>query len=144
MLALLLVGVAAWAGCSKEVITMNEINEPELMSRWNAAAGDTMVQGFGNFQWTVFNQFPHPTYKGGSQEAYTRFAEVMVRFFDANWDYLVQNKLFTFPLTASLGLMTTFEDLTNMLLTSDLVQLSADNRQKLQDDAAKMQAMASA
>src|SRR5690242_11602833 len=42
--------------------------QPELMARWNAAVDGT-PSSF-DFHWTAFTQFPHPTYKGGSAEAY--------------------------------------------------------------------------
>ena len=49
------------------------------------------VDGF-DFGWTTFNQFPHPTFKGGSAEAYQAFAKVLLAFFDNgdNFDFLTR------------------------------------------------------
>ena len=75
--------------------------QEELLKRWNAVAADRSfdVPGFGkiNFKWTAFGDFPHPTFRGGSAEAYGAFAQVLVAFFEKgdNFDYLGKHDLFT-------------------------------------------------
>lgn len=72
----------------------------EVMNRWNAAtSGATATPpNFGqvNFKWDELDKFPHPTYKGGSAEAYGAFAEALALFLqkDDNFDYLAKNNLF--------------------------------------------------
>src|SRR5262245_57617502 len=71
----------------------------EMMTRWNKAAeGMTAVSPIGvvNFDWTA-DRFPHPTYKGGSTEAYGTFARTLVKFLDGKgtFDYLAENNLLT-------------------------------------------------
>src|SRR4051812_20919654 len=81
--------------------TMSPEIQQSLMSCWNVvAAGVTTMAGGGDFLWNVFDQFPHPTFKGGSAEAYEHFAGVLVAFFENgdNFDYLAKNRLFTLPL----------------------------------------------
>lgn len=74
--------------------------EVEVMKRWNATAGgmtfDIPNWGKINFSWTIGN-FPHPTFKGGSAEAYGAFAQVLVAFLKQadNFDYLSSNQMFT-------------------------------------------------
>jgi hypothetical protein len=88
----------------------------ELMARWNAAADlDTSTL---DFHWNRFDQFPHPTYKGGTVEAYQAFAEVLLRFFQSgdDFDFLARNQLFELPLvyifpSGQNGLDTTFKAL---------------------------------
>ncbi len=72
----------------------------EIVARWNAvAAGVTVdIPSFGrvNFLWED-DRFPHPTFKGGSPQAYGAFAKVLLAFFEQgdNFDYLAANRLFT-------------------------------------------------
>jgi hypothetical protein len=84
---------------------------------------------------------PHPTFKGGSVEAYHQFALVLVAFYERgdNFAYLAQNHLFNYPLSSH-GLITTFLDLTALVLASDL-GLSAETHQKLQDFDARIKAI---
>ena len=135
------VAVVCVAGCATKVVGFSQphVDEQELMSRWNVVADGLMVQGF-NFRWDTFDTFPHPTFKGGgSTEAYQAFAAVLIAFFerDDNFDFLARNKAFTFPLS-SFGLMTTFEDLTTMLLTGDWIGLSPATRYKLDGFATRI------
>jgi len=108
-----------------------------LLARWNAVAG-TPVDGF-NFFWSTFDQFPHPTFKGGSAEAYQAFAKVLLAFFDAgdNFDFLAQNHLFklhliyVFP-SGQTGVDTNFEALAMYLTNSDgFPNVPADTRNAL-------------
>jgi hypothetical protein len=113
--------------------------QESLMSRWNMVGMVVMVPEFGNFGWPAFDQFPHPTYKGGSAQAYALFADVLVAFFDRddNFDFLAKNKLFQLPLTyvfpsGQVGVETTFEQLTSELSSNTWASISADTHQKLQ------------
>lgn len=54
-------------------------DEEELLRRWNDAAMGITLTGFRDFTWTSPDQFPHPTYRGGSAEAYTKAATVVTR-----------------------------------------------------------------
>ncbi|SRR6266478_6035885 len=123
--------------------TENKDPSPEvqagLLSRWNAVAVGVTVPGFGDFRWPAFDQFPHPTFKGGSAEAYGLFADVLVAFFqrEDNFDFLEKNRLFrvslrdVFP-SGQVGIETTFEKLTAELSSNTWASISDDTRQKLQ------------
>jgi hypothetical protein len=148
----LLVALVASLGCGSNKVsfetptpTPTPIDSDELMARWNAVADNSgvAVMGFGTFHWGAFDQFPHPTYKGGSSEAYSKFALVLIAFYEQedNFDYLANHHLFTYTLSASLGLMTSFKVLTDTLVGSELV-VSAETRQKLSDFAARIDAVA--
>jgi hypothetical protein len=87
-----------------------------LMARWNAAAdaAGTSI----DFEWTNVDQFPHPTYKGGTPQAYQQFAAVLLLFFQRGDDFsfLAQNHLFQAPLryifpNGQIGIDTTFQKL---------------------------------
>lgn len=74
----------------------------ELRGRWNeAAAGVTAIGPVGvvDFRWDG-DRFPHPTFKGGSAEAYGAFARVLVTFLSepGTFEFLATNNLFTAPL----------------------------------------------
>jgi hypothetical protein len=90
--------------------------QAELLARWNAAA-DLDTSSF-DFHWYRFDQFPHPTYKGGTREAYQAFAEVLLLFFQSgdDFDFLARNQLFELPLvyifpSGQSGLDTSFKQL---------------------------------
>jgi hypothetical protein len=74
--------------------------QAELLKRWNAVAADMTfdvpVVGKANFKWAEYGNFPHPTFRGGSGEAYGAFAKVLVTFLQKgdNFDYLAKNGLF--------------------------------------------------
>ncbi len=71
--------------------------EAELRTRWNQVGPAVAVKGFSNFAWPGPNAFPHPTFKGGSAEAYTAFAKVLVTFLETgdNFAFMAENDLFT-------------------------------------------------
>jgi hypothetical protein len=74
----------------------------EAMVRWNKAAeGVTATGPVGKvgFTWEA-DRFPHPTFKGGSAEAYGAFARILVKFLDekGNFEFLAENNLFSAPL----------------------------------------------
>src|SRR4029077_4441455 len=98
--------------------------QQSLMARWNAVAS-APVDGF-DFRWTTFNQFPHPTFKGGTAEAYQAFAKMLLAFFDHgdNFDFLTRNRLFHLHLiyvlpSGQIGLDTNFEASAMYLTGSD-------------------------
>lgn len=76
------------------------VEQQQMMNRWNAAVDSTpsdFTQGTGfDFYWTTFRQFPHPTFKGGSEEAYQTFAAILLTFMqnDDNFQYLAEQRLF--------------------------------------------------
>ena len=115
------------------------------MSRWNAVArGIVLSEGF-TFEWSEFEMFPHPTFKGGSVEAYQRFSEILVAFYEHedNFDYLAQNRLFKAALrdrfaNGQIGFETTFEELTSFLATSSPLTVTEETRQKLEEFAARI------
>jgi hypothetical protein len=115
----------------------------DLMARWNAVAQGVTVESW-NFMWDRFADFPHPTFKGGSAEAYTAFAGILVAFYerDDTFGYLASNKLFDMPLQVSyaddkVAFETSFAKLTD-LLVMDAAILPADTLSKLQDFDARI------
>ena len=90
--------------------------EREVMARWNAVADGRAAAV--NSHWSAFEQFPHPTFKFGTAEAYGEFAEVLIAFLerDDNFDFLVRNDLFEMRLrnvlaSGQVGIDTSFEEL---------------------------------
>lgn len=78
--------------------------------------------GTVGFEWDVYEQFPHPTYKGGTVEAYTAFTQVFLAFFSRpdNFEFLKQKELLNLRLLykADGGLLlldTTFDKLSEEL-----------------------------
>ncbi len=71
----------------------------EAMKRWNKSVGGigAQVPNFGqiDFSWEA-DKFPHPTFKGGSAEAYGAFAGAFLTFLqnEENFNYLAKNNLF--------------------------------------------------
>jgi hypothetical protein len=111
--------------------------EQSLLARWNAVA-TAPVDRF-DFHWNTFNQFPHPTFMGGSAEAYQAFAKVLLAFFDDgdNFDFLARNRLFKLHLiyvlpSGQTGVDTNFEALAVYLTNSDgFPSVPADTRNPL-------------
>ena len=110
----------------------------EVMTRWNIVADGRTVQAHGiefNFLWNEQDLFPHPTFKGGSQEAYETFAKIFIDFFaDAdNLDYVKTNRLQRVELIAvvgdNVGIRTSFYKLVDDFSTDDVV--SEDSREKI-------------
>ena len=119
------------------------------MSRWNAAAQGVTVPFpsstvMVDFMWRSFDQFPHPTFKGGSAEAYQTFADLLVAFYgrDDNFAFLANNHLFRIALryAVSSGQNTgwTFEQLTDDFSSNDWASISMATRQKLADFAMRI------
>jgi hypothetical protein len=111
--------------------------QQNLLARWNAVAS-APVDGL-DFRWSTFNQFPHPTFKGGTAQAYQAFAKVLLAFFDRddNFDFLTRNRLFKLQLiyvlpSGQIGVDTNFEALT-VYLTNDagFPNVAADTRNAL-------------
>jgi hypothetical protein len=73
--------------------------EQALVNRWNTVPLATQpVDDFGmryNFLWPSFGEFPHPTFKGGSEIAYQSFARVLLAFMQAgdNFEFLANTKV---------------------------------------------------
>jgi hypothetical protein len=140
-------------GCHAQVIDLPPDPSPavqqELMSRWNAVAKDVTVPFAGStvrvdFLWTSYNQFPHPTFKGGSAEAYQGFADILVTFYgrDDNFAFLANNQLFRIPLryvlSSNQNTRWTFEQLTDDFSSTAWAMISADTKQKLTDFATRI------
>jgi hypothetical protein len=91
-------------------VTVSRVVQAELLQRWNAVAADMIfdVPIFGSisFIWMDYGNFPHPTTKGGSAEAYGAFAKVLVAFLQTgdNFEFLAKNDLFMVELTVPGGL----------------------------------------
>lgn len=120
-------------GCGAESDQPSAAVTAELMARWNAVPADA---AFG-FQWQSFDEFPHPTFSGGSAQAYQAFADHLVRFYGGgdNFDFVSKNHLFKIHLryvfdSGQVGIDTTFDALTVDLARTD--SISAETRQALQ------------
>lgn len=110
-----------------------------MMDRWNHKAVGIQIpflDGQSNVTliWNEINNFPHPTFKGGSEAAYQKFAEVFVLFLEDEFSYLKNHHLFTYPLivqspNGAILLETTFEELSGSLAGNDLI--SAELRERL-------------
>jgi hypothetical protein len=101
----------------RNACTLPAATEQGLLNRWNTAA-DAAVTAI-DFNWPDCDQFPHPTFKGGSEEAYVDFAAVLLQFFQQGDDFafLAKNELFATPLlyvfpSGQIGVDTSFEQLT--------------------------------
>lgn len=124
--------------------TPNSADQAELTKRWNLSAVGVTAPfpdgGTVDFKWNDFEQFPHPTYKGGSPEAYKAFAQVFLEFFSRadNFELLKQKGLlnvrliYKFP-SGQLGLDTTFDELAEQLADPSYLPgfLTADMRNQL-------------
>lgn len=121
-----------------------------MMERWNSQADGVFIPfpwGEGNFNllWDEINNFPYPTYKGGSYEAYQKFAEVFADFFEAegNFDYMKEHNLLTYRLihqfrSGQIGMDTTFKFLASDFSTSGFV--SEDVRARIKAISEKITA----
>jgi hypothetical protein len=81
----------------------------EIISRWNIVANGVPNElppawAMKGFRWED-NHFPHPTFKGGSAEAYGAFAKVLLAFFEQgdNFDFLASNQLFAVNLQSGVA-----------------------------------------
>jgi hypothetical protein len=93
----------------------------DLMSRWNLAVDSS--QETIDFRWRELDEFPHPTFKGGTAQAYGQFASILLAFLQSNFDFLAQNHLFTMGLrdntTSGQGdVVTSFEQLADSFSSS--------------------------
>lgn len=126
------------------VPTPNTAEQAEITRRWNVSAAGVAAPfpdgGTVDFGWDNFEQFPHPTYKGGTTEAYQAFAQVFLDFFSRtdNFEFLKQKGLLNIRLTykfpsGQLGLDTTFDKLSGELADPSYLPgfLSTDIRNKL-------------
>jgi hypothetical protein len=108
---------AAGAGCDAE--PSRELQE-QVRARWNVLPD---LQGSRvDFHWVALDQFPHPTFQGGTAEAYGHFARLLVAFLESEetFDFLAEHGLFRMKLrnvfpSGDVGVETTFEELTASL-----------------------------
>jgi hypothetical protein len=54
------------------------VSDNAFLTKWNDAAQGVTVSG-KDFQWSVPDDFPHPTYRSGNTEAYTKAAGIVTR-----------------------------------------------------------------
>ena len=104
-----------------------------MMERWNDYTHGFQIPwdpklGPGNttFRWEEIIYFPHPTFKGGSEQAYESFGLILIGFLSNEFSYLQNNNLFTYTLiyqfpSGEVALSTTFKDLSAELSESTLV-----------------------
>ena len=76
----------------------------QARERWNAVGAGVKVGNFQPFRWDE-GRFPHPTFRGGSKEAYTAFAQVLVTFLETgdNFEFMEKHGLFTAELECGLN-----------------------------------------
>ncbi len=118
--------------------------DADILTRWNDIA-DTQASTF-DFHWSEVDQFPHPTYKGGTAEAYRAFAEVLLAFFAAgdNFDFLSAHHRFDVPLryvfpSGQNGLDTSFRALaTSFASPASFGDIPLATRTRLQGFADRM------
>jgi hypothetical protein len=116
---------AGLSGCGTDSDQPSATVTNELMSRWNAVLpADVRFP----FDWRAFDQFPHPMFSGGSDDAYRAFADHLAQFYGAgdNFDFLSQRHLFETRLryvfsSGQVGVDTTFDEITAYLAKSDSV-----------------------
>jgi hypothetical protein len=105
------------AGCDSE--PSKELQE-QVRARWNALPD---LQGPNlDFRWPELDEFPHPTYQGGTPQAYLHCARLVLAFFESreNFDFIAENDLFRMKLrnvfpSGQVGVETTFAELTTSL-----------------------------
>jgi hypothetical protein len=104
MAALLLVGCVGRDAAGEGPGASADIQQ-QWLERWNAAVDSDpstlgSESGF-DFHWTAFDDFPHPTYQGGSEQAYQTFAKLLLVFLQQsdNFTFLAKNKLLDVRLT---------------------------------------------
>jgi hypothetical protein len=69
----------------------------EMMDRWNIAVAEEKADLY--FVWNDYDRFPHPTFKGGSKEAYEAFTKVLIKFLSPNnIAFIRQNNLVELPI----------------------------------------------
>lgn len=121
-----------------------EALEAEMRTRWNAIGPGVSVRGFGDFRWTGPNMFPHPTVKGGSEEAYTAFVKVLVTFLETgdNFGFVQKNDLFARELGYGGKQKVRLGEFAAQLAKPGSLGASAEeNRKKLEALVAKMKVL---
>jgi hypothetical protein len=145
-MAALLAACGAGGGQGSQGTEVAVEQQQGLMARWNTVAAGVTAEGGFHFRWDSFDQFPHPTFKGGSIDAYRRFADILVALYekDDNFQYLSDNRLFraTLRFVAPTGssapaVETTFETMTSILL-SDNWLAPGETQRKLEEFQARI------
>ena len=122
------------AGQTPDALEVSVENQRALMTHWNAAVDAVMAPI--DFHWRSFDKFPHPTYKGGSSEAYEQYAPILLRFLQDSSDFLVREALFQtelryiFP-NGGVGLRTTFPELAAEFSATTVGNIPKQTRQAL-------------
>jgi hypothetical protein len=118
-----------------------EALEAEMRTRWNVIGPGVAVRGFGYFRWTGPDRFPHPTFKGGSEEAYTAFVKVLVTFLETgdNFEFMQKNDLFDREIGFGLkGKVRLGEFAVQLAKPGSLGAANEENRKRLEALVAKM------
>jgi hypothetical protein len=136
MAALTLMQACGGNAANEDAQTAPAEVQQDLMTRWNAVAETVDVGDFGTFKWEGFDQFPHPTFKGGSEQAYQLFAETLVAFYERadNFEYMTTHKCFSITLryvfsSGQTGFQTSFAALTDDFSRNDWIP--GETRDKL-------------
>jgi hypothetical protein len=139
-------------GTPSSTSTTSEISAPtpasmttciQVMDRWNATIRITPSDfesktGF-SFIWEEWTQFPHPTFKGGSEAAYLRFAQLLLTYLEdettfaflANNNCFDERLLYTFE-SGQIGVDTSFRELVHYFYQEDSYPgLSVEDRQRM-------------
>ena len=115
-------------------LKVSALKQRALMTRWNGAVDAVKVPI--DFHWPSFDRFPHPTYKGGSSQAYEQFAAVLLKFLQDNADFLASEDLFqtelrdVFP-SGQVGLRTSFRELAAEFSATKSGDIAAKTREAL-------------
>jgi hypothetical protein len=123
----------------------------QAMVRWNEnrAIHPTDFEGATqySFEWPKFDQFPHPTFRGGSEAAYGAFADLLLTYLhDENtFEFLSTNDFFDERLlvvfsSGQVGLDTSFRELVNSFSSDDAFgDISTSTRAGLASIAARLE-----
>jgi hypothetical protein len=116
----------------------------EMRTRWNVIGPGVSVRGFGDFRWTGPNMFPHPSVKGGGEEAHAAFVKVLVAFLETgdNFEFMQKNGLFAVELVyGGKGKVRLGEFAARLVKPGTLDAADEENRKKLEALVAKMKAL---
>jgi hypothetical protein len=129
--------------CTSSATIDTATAQQAIMTRWNDtvdAAGTAI-----DFHWPSFDKFPHPTFKGGSEDAYAQFGAILLSFFQRgdDFDFLAQNHLFQSQLlyvlpSSAPPLETSFQKLATDFSTAGFMNIPESTRQGIKSFADRM------
>ncbi len=129
---------------------VSAVEQQQLMARWNSNVEGNPSSSSStemlDFNWSAFDQFPHPTYQGGSAEAYQTFARLLLTFMQADdsFDYLAKNRLFDNRLgyrmaNGDIGVTWSFRELVTEFSSETMFgQIPEETRTGLKEIAARI------